>query len=154
MKTSQAMTRDVVVVSPSVGVRAARRLMERMNIRHLPVVAEGRLIGMVSDRDLLDYGPDEPGTCGQVMTSPPITCAPDTPVSQLATMMLEHRIDSIPVVQNGRLTGLVTSSDLLQLLVERTPAQSLRFDFRLHISLSEESLEALLRDRSRTRLLA
>jgi acetoin utilization protein AcuB len=154
MKTSQAMTRDVVVVSPAVGVRAARRLMERMNIRHLPVVDDGKLIGIVSDRDLLKYGPDEPGTCGQVMTSPPITCAPDTPVSQLATMMLEHKIDSIPVVQNGRLTGLVTSSDLLELLVERGPAQALRFDFRLHIWPSDETLEELLRDRVRARLLS
>jgi acetoin utilization protein AcuB len=154
MKTPQAMTRDVVVISPTVGVRAARRLMQRMNIRHLPVVADGKLIGILSDRDLLDYGPDEPGTCGQVMTSPPVTCAPDSPVSLLATMMLEHKIDSIPVVQNGRLIGLVTSTDLITLLVERAPAHALRFDFRVHISPSDENLEALLRDRSGTRLLA
>jgi acetoin utilization protein AcuB len=154
MKTPQAMTRDVVVISPTVGVRAARRLMQRMNIRHLPVVADGKLIGILSDRDLLDYGPDEPGTCGQVMTSPPVTCAPDSPVSLLATMMLEHKIDSIPVVQNGRLIGLVTSTDLITLLVERAPAQALRFDFRVYISPSDENLEALLRDRSGTRLLA
>ena len=92
MKTSHAMTREVVVVSPAVGVPAARRLMERLNIRHLLVVADGKLLGIVSDRALLDYGPDEPGTCGQVMTSSPLTCAPDMPVHQLATMMIAHRI--------------------------------------------------------------
>jgi CBS domain-containing protein len=69
-------------------------------------------------------------------------------------MMLEHKIDSVPVVQNGKLTGLVTSSDLLELLVERGPAQALRFDFRLHISPSDETLEELLRDRIPAPLLS
>jgi acetoin utilization protein AcuB len=154
MKTSQAMTRDIVVVSPAVGVRAARRLMQSMNIRHLPVVADGSLIGIVSDRDLFEYGPCEPGTCGQVMTSPPLTCSPDTPVSQLAAMMVEHSIDSIPVVQDGKLVGLVTSYDLLELLVERDGGRALPFDFRLHLSQTDESLEALLSDRSRARIFS
>jgi CBS domain-containing protein len=154
MKTSCAMIREIFVVSPAVGVRAARRLMERLNIRYLPVVADGKLIGMVSDRDLLEYGPDEPGTCGQVMTSPPLTCAPDMPVNQLATMMVANRIDSILMVQNGRLVGLVTSGDLLALLAQETPARVLPFDFRLRVSPSDENLEALLRDRTLARLLA
>jgi acetoin utilization protein AcuB len=154
MKTSHAMTREVVVVSPAVGVRAARRLMERLNIRHLLVVADGKLLGIVSDRALLDYGPDEPGTCGQVMTSSPLTCAPDMPVHQLATMMIAHRIDSIPLVHDGRLVGLVTSSDLLELLAEGVPARVRPLDFRLHVSPSDENLEDLLRDPTLARPLA
>ena len=52
MKTSTVMTRDVVVVSPTVTAGIAARMMERRRIRHLPVVEGGRLVGILSDRDL------------------------------------------------------------------------------------------------------
>ena len=57
MKSSSVMTRDVVVVSPAVTVAAAERMMERLRIRHLPVVVGGRLVGILSDRDLLRRPP-------------------------------------------------------------------------------------------------
>jgi acetoin utilization protein AcuB len=155
MKTSTAMTRAVVVVSPTVGLPAARRLMERMNIRHLPVVIDGRLVGIVSDRDLLGRPEGvDPGTCGEVMTPSPLTCSPDSSVGTVAAMMIEHKIDSLPVVLGERLIGLVTSTDLLELLVERDQAQVLPFDFHLHHSPSDENLDALLKGRARARLVA
>jgi predicted transcriptional regulator len=78
------------------------------------------------------------------MTPAPITCLPNTPVGQVAELMLAHKIDSVPVVDGGGvLVGLVTSSDLLALLVERDQAQVLPFAFRLRLTDSDaEALEA------------
>jgi CBS domain-containing protein len=144
MKASVVMTREIVVVSPSVTLQGAGRMMERKHIRHLPVVAGERLVGIVSDRDLLRHrGADATVTCGEVMTEAPITCSPRASVGRVAELMIELKIDSIPIVDDDRLVGLVTSSDLLALLVERDQAQALPFDYRLRHSLSDAALEAV-----------
>ena len=143
MRASVAMTREIVVVAPAVSVSAAARMMKRLHVRHLPVVVGGRLVGIVSDRDLLARrGEGAPATCGEAMTPAPITCPPDASVGRVAALMLEHTIDCVPIVVDGALVGLVTSSDLLGLLVERDRAQGLPFDFRLRMSASDGALEA------------
>jgi len=136
MKTSTVMTRDVVVVSPTVTAGIAARMMERLRIRHLPVVEDGQLVGILSDRDLLKH---TPGTrCGAAMTAAPVTCLSNASVSHVAKLMLDHKIDSIPIVSySGALTGLVTSTDLLALLVEQNEAQVLPFDFRLRTAAND-----------------
>jgi acetoin utilization protein AcuB len=155
MKTSSAMTRDIVVVSPSARLSEARRVMERMHIRHLPVVAGGSLVGILSDRDLLrQQGDDEDRQCREVMTQFPLICSPDTPVSQVAALMVDNKVDCVPVTSGGSLVGLVTSSDLLELLIRRDEAQALPFDFRLHLSPSDEDLDAFARQRAQARLAA
>jgi CBS domain-containing protein len=140
MKTAAVMTRDVVVVSPTVSVGSAARMMERLSVRHLPVVEAGRLVGILSDRDLLEHrsAGRADTTCGEAMTPAPVTCSSDTSIGRVAELMLEHKIDSVPVVgPSGTLTGLVTSTDLLSLLVERDEVQALPFDFRLRIARSD-----------------
>jgi acetoin utilization protein AcuB len=130
------MTRDVVVVSPTVTAGIAARMMERRRIRHLPVVEDGRLVGILSDRDLLKRAPGI--SCGAAMTPAPVTCLPSTSVSQVAKLMLQHKIDSIPIVSySGSLTGLVTSTDLLGLLTDLDEAHMLPFDFRLQRAASD-----------------
>jgi CBS domain-containing protein len=135
MKAYAAMTRDVDVVSPAVSVRTAERMMARAHIRHLPVVTGGQLVGILSDRDVLKSlgdGPDR--TCGEVMTPAPLTCTGGAQVGRVAELMLKHKIDSIPIVdERGALIGLVTSSDLLSLLVDRDDVQPLPFDYRLRL---------------------
>jgi CBS domain-containing protein len=101
MRTGAAMTREVVVVPPELDVHAARQIMNRHNVRHLPVVKSGGVVGIVSDRDLLVY---------------------------------EHKIDSLPVVDpSGALVGLVTSTDLLNLLIESAETQVLPFHYKLRL---------------------
>ena len=140
MKASGIMTVQVTCITPDTSLRHAQQLMKRLSVRHLPVVSHGVLCGIISDRDLLAHGTLEDGvlvlpelSSVHVMTLHPITCRAETPVSQLAALMLEHRIDSLPIVNSlNELVGLVTSSDLLSLL--REPEQlsvTLPFSFQL-----------------------
>ena len=135
------MTRDVIVVPPELTLANAWRVMTRERIRHLPVVRAGALIGMLSDRDvlargtmgkdgILDVAPHD--IVGEAMTPTPlVTCDASTNVSELARRMTEEKIDAIPVVNGLRLVGLVTSTDLLTLLLDRGEGVPLPFEFRL-----------------------
>lgn len=139
MNASAAMTREVVTAPPDLALRSAWRLMQEHHFRHLPVVADGKLCGIVSDRDVLlrarlDHGAVEVPelTVGEAMTLSPYTCRTGTSVANVAGLMLEHKIDALPVLDSqGCLVGLVTSSDLLALLAHRDEATALPFDFRL-----------------------
>jgi acetoin utilization protein AcuB len=118
-------------------------MMERKHVRHLPVVTGGRLVGILSDRDLLPQSAASL-TCGEAMTPTPVTCRPDTSVSRIAELMLAHKIDSVPVVdEDQQLVGLVTSTDLLSLLVERHQAQILPFSYNLCLTDSDAAVESV-----------
>ena len=135
------MTRDVIVVPPELALLDAWRIMTREHIRHLPVVRAGALIGMLSDRDILSRGTlrkdgtlDVPTAIivADAMTPTPIkTCDASTQVAEIARTMTDEKIDAIPVVRGLRLVGLVTSTDLLYLLIQRDEARPLPFDFRV-----------------------
>ena len=143
MKTSAVMTRGIVVVSPSVSAHAALMTMGRLTVRHVPVVENGRLVGIISDRDVLRRPVVTPPlTCREVMTPAPVTCLADTSVGQVVRFMLEHKIDCVPVVDvDQHLVGLVTSTDLLELLLERDATQVLPpFEFRLRLADTDEAL--------------
>ncbi|MDY7230375.1 CBS domain-containing protein [Hyalangium rubrum] len=126
MKASRIMTINVTCITPETPLPRAQALMKQLRVRHLPVVTQGVLCGILSDRDLLSRGSLLEGTfvlpdisTSQAMTLRPITCRAGTPVSQLAALMLEHRIDSLPIVNAfNELVGLVTSTDLMSLLLE------------------------------------
>jgi acetoin utilization protein AcuB len=139
MRTAAAMTREVLVVQPELSLAVADELMREKHIRHLPVVQGGRLAGILSDRDVLRYRESAAQmSCGEAMTPAPVTCHPDTSVGRVAQLMLHHKIDSVPVVNEvGTLVGLVTSSDLLALLIDRAEVERLPFEFRLHVARTE-----------------
>ena len=135
------MTRHVIVVPPELALHDAWHIMTREHIRHLPVVRAGALIGMLSDRDILARGTlrkdgtlDVPTAIivADAMTPTPIkTCDASTQVGEIARTMTDEKIDAIPVVRGLRLVGLVTSTDLLYLLIQRDEARPLPFDFRV-----------------------
>lgn len=135
------MTRDVIVAPPELTLANAWRVMQREHVRHLPVVRAGALIGMLSDRDVLARGTlGADGSVhvaphlivGEAMTPTPlVTCEASTDVAELARTMTEKKIDAIPVVHGLRLVGLVTTTDLLSLLLEQKSPVPLPFDFRL-----------------------
>jgi CBS domain-containing protein len=126
------MTTDVVVVGPDTGARDAARLLADRGFTALPVVdAAGTFVGVVSEAELLcDRLPQDPrglvhgeppvarhvpgDVVAQVMTKPAVTVTPDTDLAEVADLMLEHGVRSVPVVREGRLAGIVTRRDMLR----------------------------------------
>jgi acetoin utilization protein AcuB len=116
MLVESVMTRGVITTEFSRSVQSAARLMHDGHFRHLPVVSCGRLVGIVSDRDLT--AGRERRTVGEVMRTDIICVAPDTPIEVAARLMLENKIGALPVVENGKHepSGIVTQSDLFAVL--------------------------------------
>jgi acetoin utilization protein AcuB len=122
-----SMTREIVTLAPDETVGTALALCRERRIRHLPVLTEGKLVGIVSDRDLRSatpaFGDQERAVALQeilvedVMTSDVVSVLPDDPIEQAANTMRERRIGSLPVVESGELVGIITSSDVMSALV-------------------------------------
>ncbi len=142
MKTQRIMSVNVKCIAPEAPLSEAWAMMQHAGVRHLPVRARGELYGILSDRDLLVHARRDvdgtmkfpPLTAGDATTFHPITCLPSASVGRVARMMLEHTIDSVPVVDaHGKLLGLVTSSDLLRLVSDTEEDEgSLPFTFDLN----------------------
>lgn len=133
------MTRNLVTLSPEAGVAEALILCRERRIRHIPILEEGRLVGIVSDRDLRDASPalGDPERArilreirvGEVMTREVVTVDPQDSIENAAQQMYELKIESLPVVVEepgaeegsavgeGELLGIVTSSDVMRALV-------------------------------------
>ena len=137
---AEPMTRKVIVAPPEMALSAAWELMQRERFRHLPVLSGGILLGILSDRDILVRSelvdnvvqvPSSP--IGEAATPWPFVCGPNTDVCDIVRMMVEKKIDAVPVVESGfRLLGLVTSTDLMLLLIGRDQAKlPLPFRFEL-----------------------
>jgi CBS domain-containing protein len=145
-KARAVMSRDVVWVPPEAKLEEVYVLMQRMRIRHVPVMKGDRLVGILSDRDVLlrarrlaDGEVRVPVlTASEAMTKSPVTCSPEATVSNVAALMIKHKIDCLPIVSLGRiLVGVVTSTDLLELL--RGPEQeSLPLPFQFVLRHSTE----------------
>jgi len=120
------MTRKVLTIGPETSCDEARRLMEQHRIRHLPVVAEGRLVGMVSDRDVRSAAAQTRGTLAEkIMTGDPVTITPETRVEHAARLMLDGRFGSLPVTDGQTLIGIVTYTDLLRAFVRVIETETL-----------------------------
>jgi len=121
-------------VTRETSLNDALKLMERYNVRHLPVVEDEQLGGIVSDRELLestgwlsgqasdswhssDVG-DEPETIGDIMREGVMSASPEQPVDAAAVTMMSQKIGSLPIEKDGVLVGLVTETDLLQLFLK------------------------------------
>lgn len=122
-----SMTREVVTLSPQTTAGEALALCRERRIRHLPVLDGGRLVGIVSDRDLRSATPalGDPARAEalrrilvhEVMAREVATIHPDDPIEEAANAMREKTIGCLPVVENGALLGIVTSSDVMEALV-------------------------------------
>jgi acetoin utilization protein AcuB len=122
---AEAMTSGPVTVAPDATVANALAALRRGRFRHLPVVARDRLVGVVAQGDL-EPPPGLPvetvealgeRPVSEVMSPSPVTVAPDEPVEVAARLLVEHAIGCLPVVADDRLVGIVTESDLFQVLL-------------------------------------
>jgi CBS domain-containing protein len=139
MKVEDVMSTDVVTVRPDASLKTVAAQLLEHKISGLPVVStEGAILGVISEADLLfkergatssrtgvlarlhvssDRGEQlksQARVAGDGMTSPAITITPHRTLAAAAQLLLEHRIDRLPVVWNGRLVGIVTRADLVR----------------------------------------
>jgi CBS domain-containing protein len=116
--------REVLSIAAAATVRDAVAMLAERRIGALPVTEEGRVAGILSERDVI-YCLKSDGAdildwpVGRVMTSPAITAEPSMPVLAALSQMTQRRIRHLPVVENGRLTGLVSIGDLVAYRIQR-----------------------------------
>src|SRR4030042_1779905 len=138
MLVGQIMTREVATISPDKSVGQALKLMQKFNIRHLPVVQHHRMVGWITSRDLREVllaSMLEKITVGDVMVQAPITVTPDTSVEEAARLVVEHKIGGMPVVEGDRLAGVITMLDLISAFT--TMLGLLRSSSRLDLRLED-----------------
>ena len=143
MKASDVMTSNVITVGPDARVQDVAGLLLRHRISAVPVVGpKGELLGIVSEGDLIDrpeleterrkpwwldalatneglaaeYVKSHSRNVADVMTTEVITVSPGTSVAEIATLLERHRIKRVPVVENGKIVGIVSRANLLQAL--------------------------------------
>jgi acetoin utilization protein AcuB len=117
MLARNRMSKRLVTVGPEDSVANARALLEKYGIHHLPVVKDQRLVGIVTDRDVRS-APSKTKSVATIMTSKPLVIDPDTFVDEAARRLRRHRIGALPVVEHGRLVGILTVADVLDAFVD------------------------------------
>ena len=140
MTIRELMTGGLITVRPETPVLHARDLLAKEKIRHLLVTGPGgALAGIVTDRDIRLNLPSRATslsageinhlltklTVGEIMTRSVITIGPDRPARDGARLMLDHKIGALPVLDDGRLIGIITETDIVRAFVRKTaPARS------------------------------
>lgn len=117
MQVRNWMSEQLEVVHPDDNVATVRARFLKRRVRQFPVVADGTLVGIVTDRDVR-AARDGATKVAAIMTASPITATPSTPVEDAAALLRAHKIGALPVIEHGVLVGIVSESDLLQALVE------------------------------------
>lgn len=153
MRVADWMTPKPFTLKPAESVSRAIHLMKEKRIRRIPIVSEaGKLVGIVSDRDLKDVSPSRATTLdiwelhyvldklklGDIMTRKPWTVGPETPIEKAALLMMQKRVEGLPVLDSGRkLVGILTEGDVFRALVELTGVGKQRI--RISLLVPDES---------------
>jgi acetoin utilization protein AcuB len=116
------MSRDPYTIGVDQPLSVAHRMMREHHIRHLPVLEDGKLVGMVTERDLalietLNNTDPVSATVAEAMTPDPYLVGPHMPLGEVAREMADKRIGSAVVVDRGHVIGIFTSVDALQALL-------------------------------------
>jgi acetoin utilization protein AcuB len=119
MLVASRMRKNPATATPRDTLAEAAARMHAGNFRHLPIIKDGKLVGMISDHDIRQHQGHLTDTrVTGAMTDNPITVAPDTTMEEAAEIMLERKIGGLPVVDKGQLVGIITTTDLLGAYVE------------------------------------
>ena len=136
MRVKDLMSKPPITVLPNTGVLEARSMMQELRVRHLIVVDEGRIAGIVTDRDIRLNLPSPATTLSvwelnyllakmtvaDAMTKTVIVVEPDRDARDAAALLLAEKIGALPVVDHGFLVGIVTETDFLRAFVGRVTA--------------------------------
>jgi acetoin utilization protein AcuB len=126
------MSRPVISVSPETPISDALVMFKKEHIRRAPVMKDGKLVGIVSEKDLLNASPSSATTLSvwemnyqiskvkvkNVMTKKVITVSRDTPIEEAARIMADKKIGGLPVVDGERVVGMITETDLFKVFLE------------------------------------
>jgi len=130
MRIRDVMTKNVITVSPDTLVVDAEKIMKENNVHRLPVVEEGELVGIVTKYDVLEASPSPATSLSvyelnyllgrmqvrEIMTEQPYIVAPDTPFEEALAVGQREKIGSFPVVEDRKLVGIATESDIVRFL--------------------------------------
>jgi len=132
MLIGERMSHPIISIAPDMPVHDALNMFKRERIRRAPVVKEGKLVGIVSDKDLLNASPSPATslsvwemnyllskiTVSEVMTKKVITVAEDTPIEEAARIMADNKIGGLPVMRDNHVVGIITETDLFKVFLE------------------------------------
>lgn len=132
MLVGERMSHPVISINPSMPIIDALNLMKRERIRRTPVVKDGKMVGIVSDKDLLNASPSPATslsvwelnyllskiTVRDVMTKKVLTVTEDTPIEEAARIMADNKIGGLPVMRNDHVVGIITETDLFKIFLE------------------------------------
>lgn len=130
MRIRDMMKRNPITVDGDTLVLDAQKIMRENNIRRLPVVDKGKVVGIITKHDLLEAAPSPATSLSvhelnyllskmkvkEIMKKNPVTLTPDTPFEEALRIGQEKKIGSFPVVENGKLVGIATESDIVRFL--------------------------------------
>lgn len=131
-KTKDWMSSDPTIISSDIPILDAYQVMANKNIRRLPVMDGSKLVGIVTRGDIQEAGPSDAIslsvfelnyliaklTVGDIMTSDVITVSSDTKLHDVAQLMLEKKIGGLPVLEDNKLIGIITESDVFRAVME------------------------------------
>ena len=135
MLVSKSMSKNVITIDVDDSMQEAVKLMKQRDIRMLPVLKKGKLVGVVTDRDIKRASASDATTLdvhellylvskikvGNIMTKDPVTVPQNFTVEETAEVLLKHKISGVPVVdQNGQIVGTITQTDLFRVLISLT----------------------------------
>ncbi len=132
MFVGERMSHPVIAVSPEVPIHDALVMFKKEHIRRAPVIKDGKLVGIVSERDLLNASPSpvtslsvwemnyliSKVTVKQVMSKKVKTIDIDTPIEEAARIMADSKIGGVPVMRSGTIAGIITETDLFKIFLE------------------------------------
>ena len=132
MLVGERMSHPIISVDPEIPINTALNIMRQENVRRTPVIKNGKLLGIVSDKDLLNASPSPATslsiwemnyliskiTVADVMTKDVLTITDNTPIEHAARIMADNKIGGLPVLKDNKVIGIITETDLFKIFLE------------------------------------